>query len=157
MKEIVDRVFLGDIHDAEAVIKGESVGVTGMINCTMHPVMISSRANIDVLMLYLNENSHIDRQMADKIISFIGAQIDNGGNILVHCHAGIQRSPSVVLVYLLSKGIPFLDGLHLIEEKKQGNIFPTPSMLRSIAKLRLDGKKVTDREISRFTRSYPFP
>ena len=36
---------------------------------------------------------------------FIEEALNNGGNILVHCYAGVSRSASFVIAYLMHKGM----------------------------------------------------
>lgn len=181
MKEIIDHVFLGNSTDATGFIerdfkKREWVNpnnVIAVVNCTgLKPYQDNEKEvenyyddkqrkkmdipyKIDYLFLNIFETSKITREMADNIIKFIEKNIICG-NVIVHCVAGLQRSPSVILVYLLSKGIPFIEGLHLIEERKGANIYPTLPMLRSIAKLEIDGKTVHDDVITRFTKNYRY-
>jgi hypothetical protein len=179
MKQIVDHVFLGDSSDARDFLQRDYFtsawtnpgNITGVINCSGFDPRAGkpqvenyyapeARArlgipfDIEYYWLNLTENSPIDRGTAERVVDFIDGHLARGGNVLVHCVAGLQRSPSIILAYLLSKGTPLMDGLHVIEGKKGGNIYPTMPMLRSIAKLHLDGRRVMDKDIARFTRMY---
>eukprot|EP00965_Chrysotila_dentata_P122377 4045015-Pleurochrysis_carterae.AAC.2 len=42
---------------------------------------------------------------AERSNAFIQSAIDSGGRCLVHCNAGISRSASLVIAYLLSRGL----------------------------------------------------
>lgn len=46
-----------------------------------------------------------DKSMIDKALDFIDEKLKAGFKVLVHCNQGESRSPSIVLLYLIKKGI----------------------------------------------------
>jgi protein-tyrosine phosphatase len=42
-------------------------------------------------------------QHFDEAIAFIEEQLNAGRNLLVHCHAGVSRSATVMIAYLMTK------------------------------------------------------
>jgi protein tyrosine phosphatase len=52
--------------------------------------------------IYDSEDSHIE-QYFDQTFAFIENHIKRGENVLVHCWAGVSRSATIVLNYMLRK------------------------------------------------------
>jgi hypothetical protein len=46
-----------------------------------------------------------DKVMIDKALDFIDEKLKAGMKVLVHCNQGESRSPSIALLYVLSRGI----------------------------------------------------
>jgi protein-tyrosine phosphatase len=63
---------------------------------------------IDFLYLYLHDsaNENIDKYF-DLSYDFIDKHVRKGENVLVHCYAGISRSTTLVLNYLLRKAYSY--------------------------------------------------
>jgi protein-tyrosine phosphatase len=63
---------------------------------------------IDYLYLYLHDNpqENIDKYF-DLSYKFINTHIQRGENVLVNCWAGVSRSTTLVLHYLLKKGYSY--------------------------------------------------
>jgi protein tyrosine phosphatase len=60
--------------------------------------------NIDFLFLYLNDfSSENISKYFDISYEFIDKNIKKGNNVLVHCMAGISRSSTLILNYLMRK------------------------------------------------------
>lgn len=60
--------------------------------------------NIDYLFLYLNDlPSENIKKYFDVSYEFIDKNIKKGNNVLVHCMAGISRSSTLILNYLIRK------------------------------------------------------
>ena len=59
-----------------------------------------------------------------KLFDFIHEAIINGNKVLVHCAAGISRSPTVVIGYLMCKWkIPLKYAISICKDKRPG-IYP---------------------------------
>jgi protein-tyrosine phosphatase len=63
-------------------------------------------------------------------LDFIKSSIIGGGSVLVHCFAGVSRSASVVIAYLMREhGLPTLDAMTYVR-KRRPIIFPNPGFQR---------------------------
>jgi protein-tyrosine phosphatase len=56
----------------------------------------------------------------DSVTRFIDEELKNGGRVLVHCVAGVSRSTSLVLAYLIRyRGYTLLDAFDLVAERRK--------------------------------------
>ena len=75
------------------------------------------------------------RQVAGEAIAIIDAVAKNGEHILVHCSAGISRSPAIIAAYLIRrKGMRLNDALELLKEKR-GAVNPNGGFLRDLKEM----------------------
>lgn len=64
-----------------------------------------------------------------KAFDFIDSAIESGGCVLVHCNAGISRSATIVLAYLIKKkGMPLNDAFSYLRSKRPSS-FPNPGFM----------------------------
>ena len=79
-------------------------------------------------------------------IKFIKNAIKKGGNILVHCYAGVSRSASTVIAYLMvEKKASFLDAANYVR-KKRPIIFPNIGFQRQLVELEKILQQVTEHD-----------
>ena len=58
--------------------------------------------NIDFMYIYIYDNENVDiSKYFDSTFNFIEKHIAKKENVLVHCYAGISRSPTIVLNYII--------------------------------------------------------
>jgi protein-tyrosine phosphatase len=69
----------------------------------------------------------------NNIVDIIDEQIINNKNVIVHCLAGQQRSPTVIAAYLISKKEYKLnDAIEYIREKKKDAFFWQINFIKSL-------------------------
>lgn len=70
-------------------------------------------------MPFVNLSKHFQ-----ECIDFIKDALDNGGAVLVHCFAGVSRSATIILAYLMQeRGMSFLDAMSFVKRRRP-IIFP---------------------------------
>lgn len=106
--EILPGLFLGNYassQSAEFITKNK---IKAIVNCSKD--IPCKFANIKYKQLPINDpgygfaftNDHkVFLENIAEIYNFILECLSNGINILVHCHAGMQRSASVVVYYIM--------------------------------------------------------
>jgi len=110
MTEILPHIFVGNICDAQNLDRLTQNGITHIVNCTPDlPLFWENKyeyMRIDALDL----PSQNIRKHFDQAIDFIDNAIrSKDNNVLVHCSAGISRSPTLVLAYMMKKNHWTLD------------------------------------------------
>ncbi|CAF3621389.1 unnamed protein product [Rotaria sp. Silwood1] len=104
MTEILPRIFVGNILDAQNLDRLNQNGITHIVNSTPDLPLFWEKnyqyMRVDVLDLP-SENI---RKYFDKTFQFIDEALHTkNNNVLVHCSAGISRSPTLVLAYMIKK------------------------------------------------------
>ncbi|HME56345.1 MAG TPA: dual specificity protein phosphatase [Candidatus Lokiarchaeia archaeon] len=151
LDEILDHLFIGDEDDARNGAWLKKNNIRAIINCTTRVENCFEGQGIAYLRLMLEEWSHITPEIAAQIHAFVREHRPKHG-ILVHCAAGMQRAPAIVIVILLQDHYKFFDAFELVEKKRSGSILPTYEMLASIAQLDLNGEHVDDEAIKQYYR-----
>ena len=87
--------------------------------------------------LKINLNDYIEDSIIpyiDKCIKFINDSQNN--KIFVHCNAGISRSPSIIIAYLIKElNFSFKDALNFVKEKRY--IKPNEKFIKELQNLEI--------------------
>jgi tyrosyl-tRNA synthetase len=112
MSQILGNLYIGDTHDARS-LKDRSKWI--VVTCAIELTDIDHDLKLD---LYDGEQKiSIDEviQLYNNTADFIQDALSRSVNVLVHCVAGVSRSPSVVLFYLMKyKKLSFGGALELV-------------------------------------------
>lgn len=100
------KIYIGNANDAVNKKFFIDNNISAVVNCTPDVPFLHTQLN--GIRLILNDSGKkidIDKMtnFLPKIVLWIDKMVRSGRNILVHCHAGIQRSATVVVAYLMSK------------------------------------------------------
>lgn len=115
MYEIVPHLYLSNYNDAKNVPRGFFV-----VNCTMSLPMVQAYG----MRLPVNDDLQLNSiQTMSRALPVVVEHIDNvitsGGDVLVHCAAGQQRSAAVVAAYLMyTAGMSRQQAIDFIKSKK---------------------------------------
>ena len=109
MHEIVDRVFVGNIRDAQS-----AVGFDAIINCTRDvPFFRDDSGCVKYrhrVAVEDNRDPQQQKEMAMLLMTTVRLMDSlwaDGNRILVHCLAGHQRSPTIVAAWLMFRETEF--------------------------------------------------
>src|ERR1700678_1003123 len=111
VNEIIPGIWVGDEESSRNIEFIKKANIKVIINATRNIPCTWEKNNIEYYRLSVNDpgpNTDIDKPdnmtMLNHIpfvLNFININHTKGNNILIHCHAGIQRSATIMLIYLI--------------------------------------------------------
>lgn len=123
MDEIVPNLYLGDEDDAKKA-PGDIVRICVLENCTPRDRWHPNTIHIPILVPDIEEPFGVVWYKASvPQLAFVAKTIDfllrDGQRVLVHCWAGVERSPLAVAFYLhLAKRLSMAKAYKMVEEKR---------------------------------------
>lgn len=118
ISKIIDGLYLGDIRCASnlKILKLHNIkyilNVTDDIpfffknNFEYARIPIKDKPDVDISVFFNHSSSYIENRIRD-------------GNIFIHCYAGISRSSSIVIAYLIiKKKYSYNDAYNLVKSKR---------------------------------------
>jgi protein-tyrosine phosphatase len=134
MWEITRGLYLGDFKDAHDRELLAGMGITHILNCA-EEVPCWHEKHFRYLHLKLTDPDPEFHEYIDQLCKFIRHARRRGG-VLVHCAAGLSRSPSAILAYICSRGKTLDEALDILQrrvgEKDFEFIEPDASFLEQI-------------------------
>jgi protein-tyrosine phosphatase len=115
MWRIVPRLYLGDCKDAHDREMLLGVGITHILNCAEQLPCWYPR-DFQYCHLPLTDPDPEFHEYIEKLCKFIHRG-RKAGAVLVHCRAGLSRSPSAILAYLCWRGKSLDEALELLRKR----------------------------------------
>lgn len=110
---IIPQLYLSDYEDAKTAPSHWFI-----INCSKDLPMVGQGMRLPVNDDLSFEAMSTMQKALPQIINTIDKIRSEGGNVLVHCFAGQQRSAAVVAAYMMSKGMSRQDAILFVQRKK---------------------------------------
>ncbi len=118
--EIIPHIYIGTVGSATNLKQLEKYKITHIVCCaavvkSFFPEKFKY-LNLDIL-----DSDKADiKQHFLKSNEFIDEAIKSKGNVLVHCHAGMSRSSTIIIAYLIkSQKMNFDKALELLKTKRE--------------------------------------
>lgn len=100
--QVLPYLYLGNARDAQDIALLQTLGIRKVLNVTSRAVMYHTTSNIICKTLPALDDGHQNlRQYFHEAIEFIDCCRTNGDRVLVHCQAGISRSATIVIAYIM--------------------------------------------------------
>lgn len=119
MSEIIKRIFVGDLRDAKNYDLLQKLKVTHVVNCCVTDLLpkdytpfankgikyaLLKSDDTNNIGIITNESENPSSQWP-SLIEFITKAYDEGGVILIHCFAGMNRSVTTTAIWLCLYGV----------------------------------------------------
>jgi protein-tyrosine phosphatase len=133
--QIVENIYLGDIVAASNIDLLKKYNIDIVISC------IFEKYERDTKILYydfpINDNRNDDiRKIFLQTNKLISENTDK--KIFIHCQNAVSRSVTILLAYLLYKGINLEDGIHLIKNKRKKYTRPNIGFAKTLLKYEME-------------------
>lgn len=139
---ILPNLWLGDYKISICKEFFDVYKIDIVINCTKdHGYYSNKTQNIRIEVDDSLRQHDIDKLYFyfDKTTDFINKNLNRGKNILVHCHAGKQRSANIVLAYLMKYGnMSYKNAKQYLKSKRPICFEPTNNFETAILKYEKD-------------------
>merc|ERR1712242_64465 len=119
--EIIPGLYITDISQAssEEFIAGNKI--TAIVTLSSHeiPVSITQKLRQYKFIKILDNCQANIQNYFEECFKFIEENLKNDGRVVVHCQAGISRSPTIVMAYLMKKWeCSWLDACNYVQKKR---------------------------------------
>jgi dual specificity MAP kinase phosphatase len=100
--QVLPYLFLGNMRDASDVSVLKRLGIKYVLNVTAKPPDYELDPDIVYKQLEAADNGIQNlRQFFEEAFDFIDEARTNNSGVLIHCHAGVSRSPTIAVAYLM--------------------------------------------------------
>ncbi len=127
--KITDKIYLGCLLGCKDFEYLQSEGVSHILSlCYVHPSI-----EIPIPRMSININD----EASENILKFFKESIEymeKSDKVYVHCMAGVSRSPTIVIAYLMWKNkMKFFDAYFLVANKRR-HIYPNQGFREQLDK-----------------------
>jgi protein-tyrosine phosphatase len=131
MTRIWERLYLGSLKDAAQLAAENPFGITAVLSLCSRKV--PKRASlINYTCIPIAESRPISAREFEAVMGAISRGVRHG-TLLIHCVAGINRSPVMTAAWLHRCGCLNLVAALLEIDRRRPMINPSPVLLRSVA------------------------
>lgn len=120
---IYQNIYIGSLDDANNYQWLMDNGITHVLGLIDYQQKFSSLRYLTFDRVNDMPDENIIRCFKD-CFRFIDQSFQSGGRVLVHCHAGISRSSTIVIAYLMYKYSMSLENAHRIVKQSRPIINP---------------------------------
>ncbi|QNV47859.1 protein tyrosine phosphatase-2 [Alphabaculovirus altersperidaniae] len=132
-----DRLYLGgiiyDVNDLKHFIAEKNIGaIVSVWDESLLKVDDFGISRDDYQYVYIHDNVVANiMQHFDSTYKFIDKKLKEGKNVYVHCHAGVSRSATVLIHFIMKRyKISLAEAYQIVVDRR--NIRPNDSFLRQL-------------------------
>lgn len=129
---IWERIYLGNVKDAELLARSNPQRIATVISLAREQT-VSRVPTITYIHLAIPDSRPISAQKFEDIMFAMAIGVRRG-NLLVHCLAGMSRSPILIAAWMQRCGYAGIDKA-LSEIAEQRELAPSRTLLKSVKEL----------------------
>ena len=134
MSKILDHLYLGNIEDINNINFIKNNDIQLIINCASEVIIPSSYENMNISIINLKLYDDPLQKIYFNLLNDISDKIDyflkQKKGVLINCYAGISRSSTFVIAYLMNKYNMNLDDAYSFTINKRLIIKPNSGFLK---------------------------
>lgn len=155
---ILPYIYLGSAHHSSQKELLDKLGVTAILNVSKTcPINFKNSYEYKTIAVDDNDRENISSHF-DDAIKFIDDVKARNGRVLVHCRAGISRSATICIAYLMRKYEYSLDQAYEYIKKRRNAISPNFNFLGQLLTLESELNAKRKVELKRpATACFPLP
>ena len=140
MSVILPNLLLGDVNDAFMAVRGSTrpqvnAILTMAAELPLHKQFMGLQHFLDYKYIPMDDSPSQDLlSNLPEALDFIQTQLEQGHTVLVHCAAGISRSASVVIAYLMSHGMSLEQAYGYVKSRRP-IVQPNPGFMQQLNSL----------------------
>lgn len=118
--QVLPFLYLGNERDAANLQMLKDLDITYVLNVTSHIPLYFENQGIKYKRLPASDSGQQNlRQYFEEAINFIDEARINGAKVLVHCQAGVSRSATITIAYILKHSkMSMTDGYRFVKSKR---------------------------------------
>ena len=130
ISRLCSRLFIGGIKDAERLATDNPAGITAVISLCAEEVL-PKRRDMEYVRIPIDDSRPISLPQFEAVMTAIAAHI-RSGKILLHCGAGMSRSPIFAAAWMHRVGYLHIESALLEIAELRPTIDPSPVLLQSV-------------------------
>ena len=136
--EILDHLYLGCRKAASTHQKLKELGITRILNVTPVSNQLDTLESFQYKQIAVEDSHDVNMlQHLPEAFSFIEDARERGEKVLVHCHAGMSRSVTIILAYLMKYYDHSLESAYDFVKQRKGDIAPNFSFMGQLLEFQL--------------------
>lgn len=102
--QVTNFLFLGNMKDASDAAGLARLGIDHVLNVTAVRPAYTMSESITYKQLHAADNGYQNlKQYFEEAFDFIDLARSRSGSVLIHCQAGVSRSPTIAVAYLIKQ------------------------------------------------------